>query len=280
MGEIMNWSRAKTILICSFLLLNMILGFQLWSTNRSNQIEVSLDTSGTVEELNRALRNKNIRLMDELPTDILKMKVITVKYDDSIKPGEEKPLKTPINMSNLLGKGASKEVQAQSDIPNFSLYQLDSTQSKDGKRVYVFTQLYDKLPLFDVKVELNEKNGEITSYRQAYVEVESGVEQTETKLIPAQLAVRSLVDNYLSEGSIITEVRLGYHGQPYNSQTQPMFPHWRITIDNGDIYYVQAFNGAVESPQKGSELAPFGTQPEGEKAPSTAKPDDKSKDKK
>ncbi|MGO4268868.1 two-component system regulatory protein YycI [Paenibacillus sp. TAF58] len=275
----MNWSRAKTILICSFLMLNLILGFQLWSTNRSNQTEIALDTSGTVEELNNALRNKNIRLTDELPTDQPKMKVITVKYDDNMKPGEQKTLKTPINMSNLLGKGASKEVQAHSEIPNFGLYQLDSAVSRNG--VYVFTQLYGKIPLFDVRVELSEKNGEITSYRQAYVEVESGVEQAEQKLIPAQLAVRSLVDNYLSDGAIITEVRLGYHGQPYNSETQPMFPHWRITIDNGDIYYLQAFNGAVESPQKGSELAPFGTQADGAKT--TENPEnseDKSKDKK
>ncbi|MCY9693115.1 two-component system regulatory protein YycI [Paenibacillus alginolyticus] len=275
----MNWSRAKTILICSFLMLNLILGFQLWSTNRSNQTEIALDTSGTVEELNNALRNKNIRLMDELPTDQPKMKVITVKYDDNMKPSELKTLKTPINMGNLLGKGASKEVQAQSEIPNFGLYQLDSAISRKG--VYVFTQLYGKIPLFDVRVELNENNGEITSYRQVYVEVESGVEQIEQKLIPAQLAVRSLVDNYLSDGAIITEVRLGYHGQPYNSETQPMFPHWRIRIDNGDIYYVQAFNGAVESPQKESELAPFGTQVDGAK--STENPEnsgEKSKDKK
>ncbi|MDQ0918439.1 two-component system regulatory protein YycI [Paenibacillus sp. V4I5] len=176
-------------------------------------------------------------------------------------------------------KGASKEVQAQSEIPNFGLYQLDSASSRKG--VYVFTQLYGKLPLFDVTVELSENNGEITSYRQAYVEVESGVEQTEQKLIPAQLAVRSLVDNYLSDGTIITEVRLGYHGQPYNSETQPMFPHWRITIDNGDFYYLQAFNGAVESPQKRSELAPFGKQVDGAKT--TENPEnseDKSKDKK
>jgi regulatory protein YycI of two-component signal transduction system YycFG len=275
----MNWSRAKTILICSFLMLNLILGFQLWSTNRSNQTEIALDTSGTVEELNNALRNKNIRLMDELPTDQPKMKVITVKYDDNMKPSELKTLKTPINMGNLLGKGASKEVQAQSEIPNFGLYQLDSAISRKG--VYVFTQLYGKIPLFDVRVELGENNGEITSYRQVYVEVESGVEQIEQKLIPAQLAVRSLVDNYLSDGAIITEVRLGYHGQPYNSETQPMFPHWRIRIDNGDIYYVQAFNGAVESPQKESELAPFATQVDGAK--STENPEnsgDKSKDKK
>lgn len=274
----MNWSRAKTILICSFLMLNMILGFQLWSTNRSNQTEIALDTSGTIEELNQALRNKNIRLTDELPTDQPKMKVITVKYDDNMKPGELKTLKTPIIMSNLLGKGASKEVQAQSEIPNFGLYQLDSAVSRNG--VYVFTQLYGKIPLFDVKVELSEKNGEITSYRQAYVEVESGVEQTEQKLIPAQLAVRSLVDNYLSDGAIITEVRLGYHAPPYNSETQPMFPHWRITVDNEYIYYLQAFNGAVESPQKGSELAPFGTQVDGAKTTENPDSGDKSKDKK
>ncbi|MGG1519006.1 two-component system regulatory protein YycI [Paenibacillus oryzisoli] len=253
----MNWSRAKSILIASFLLLNLILGFQLWTTNRSNQTEVSSDTSGTVEELNRALLSKNIRLTDELPTDSPKLKVITVKYDDSLKLDEEKKLRTPFTMGSLLGKGASKEVQTQSEIPNFSLYQLDSTMSSSG--AYVFTQQYGKYPLFDVQLVLNEKNGEITSYRQAYVEVESEVEQTEQKLISAQLAVRSLVDNYLSNGSIITEVRLGYHGQPYNSQTQPMYPHWRITIDNGDIYYLQAFNGAVESPQKGGDLLPFGT---------------------
>ncbi|WP_063892009.1 two-component system regulatory protein YycI [Paenibacillus sp. Soil787] len=275
----MNWSRAKTILICSFLMLNLILGFQIWSTNRSNQTDIALDTSSTVEELNNALRNKNIRLTDELPTDQPKMKVITVKYDDNMKPGELRTLKTPISMSNLLGKGASKEVQAHSEIPNFGLYQLDSAISR--KDVYVFTQLYGKIPLFDVRVELSENNGEITSYRQVYVEVESGVEQAEQKLIPAQLAVRSLVDNYLSDGAIITEVRLGYHGQPYNSETQPMFPHWRIRIDNGDIYYVQAFNGAVESPQKESELAPFGMQVDGAKTTENAdKNGDKSTDKK
>ncbi|MFD0698522.1 two-component system regulatory protein YycI [Paenibacillus sp. GCM10027628] len=271
----MNWGRAKTILILSFLMLNMILGFQLWSANRSNQTEIASDTSGTVEELNRVLRSKNIRLTEDLPTDLPKLKVITVKFDESMKPSEKKTLKTPITMATLLGKGASKEVQARSEIPHFELYQFDSVTSKNG--VYLFNQVFGKLPLFDVKVELNEQNGEITSYRQAYVEVESGVEQTEQKLIPAQLAVRSLVDNYLSEGSIITEVRLGYHGQNYNSQTQPMFPHWRVTIDNGDIYYLQAFNGAVEPPQKGSELSPFAT-PEVDGKKDTAS--DKGKDNK
>ncbi|MEW9699587.1 two-component system regulatory protein YycI [Paenibacillus sp. SI8] len=251
----MNWGRAKTILIVSFLLLNIILGFQLWSTNRSNQTEIAADSSGTVEELNRVLRSKNIRLTDDLPTDLPKMKVITVRFDESFKPGDRKSLKTPMSMANILGKAASKEVQARSEIPHFDLYQFDSVTSKNG--VFLFNQLYSKLPLFDVNVELKEQNGEITSYRQTYVEVESGVEQTEQKLIPAQLAVRSLVENYLNEGSIITEVRLGYHGQRYNSPTQPMFPHWRVTIDNGDIYYLQAFNGAVEPPQKGSELMPF-----------------------
>ncbi|TXK77722.1 two-component system regulatory protein YycI [Paenibacillus sp. N3.4] len=265
----MNWSRAKTILICSFLLLNLILGFQLWSTNRSNMTEIASDTSGTLEELNRILHSKNIRLADDLPTDLPKLKVITVKFDDSIKPGELKKLKTPLSPNAILGKGASKDIQSQSEIPHFELYQLDSVTSKDGVSDFLFDQLYGKLPLFDVNVVLKEQNGEITSYRQAYGEVESGVEQAEQKLIPAQLAVRSLVDNYLSEGSIITEVKLGYHGQPYNSQTQPMFPHWRITIDNGDIYYLQAFNGAVESPQKGSDMVPFGTQDESKKAEDT-----------
>ncbi|UJF33344.1 two-component system regulatory protein YycI [Paenibacillus hexagrammi] len=167
-------------------------------------------------------------------------------------------MKQPLNRSSIMGKGAGKELQARSGIPHFEAYELDSVTSKD--RVYSFYQTYEELPLFDVRLQLYEDNGEITSYQQAYVEVESGVDQKEQKLISAQLAVRSLVENYLSEGSIITDVRLGYHGQLYNSQTQPMFPHWRVTIDNGDIYYLQAFNGAVEPPQRGSDFLPFGPQ--------------------
>jgi hypothetical protein len=35
----------------------------------------------------------------------------------------------------------------------------------------------------------------------------------------------------------------------YNSQTQLMIPSWRVAVDNGGPYYVQAFSGAVDEPK-------------------------------
>ncbi|UJF33343.1 hypothetical protein [Paenibacillus hexagrammi] len=90
-GEAMDWSRAKTILIVTFLTLNMILGFQLWTSSINKQTEIAADASGTVEELNRVLRSKNIRLTDNLPTELPNIQVINVKFDENMKPGVKKP---------------------------------------------------------------------------------------------------------------------------------------------------------------------------------------------
>ncbi|MBP1994637.1 two-component system regulatory protein YycI [Paenibacillus eucommiae] len=248
----MDWGRAKMILILSFLFLNMILGFQLWN-GMSEQTQLAADTSGLVEELNRVMNAKNIRLTKELPNEVPKLKEITVKVNESIGLNEKIALSTPTTITRILAKGAGKDDPARKEIQKLDLYQFDAVASKDG--MFVFNQTYDSLPMFEVKTELYETEGQIVSYRQAYVEVESDDTQKEQTIIPAQLAVRSLVENYLLEGSVIIDVRLGYHGQLYNSQTQYMAPHWRVALGSGDIYYVQAFNGAVVIPQTGIDDA-------------------------
>jgi regulatory protein YycI of two-component signal transduction system YycFG len=252
----MDWGRAKTILILSFLFLNMILGLQLWES-KSKQKELTTDTSGVLEELKQVLQSKNIRLAEELPKEVPKLREITVKFDESIKASEKTQLRTPTTRASVLGKTLGKDSTARSEIPRMDSYRLDAVASRDG--VIIFNQLFSQLPMFEVKLELFEQGGEITSYRQAFVEVESGGDQKEQTVIPAHKAIRSLVEKYLLEGSVITDVQLGYHGQLYNSQTQFMIPTWRVAIDNGDIFYVQAFNGAVDEPQKDAIGAANGT---------------------
>jgi Uncharacterized protein conserved in bacteria len=60
--------------------------------------------------------------------------------------------------------------------------------------------------------------------------------------------VRLLAERFLQRGDGIADIRLGYHGQMYESDTQVLAPKWRIVLDNGDIYYVHAVNGEVERP--------------------------------
>jgi regulatory protein YycI of two-component signal transduction system YycFG len=135
----------------------------------------------------------------------------------------------------------------KADIPNATEYQLDHSLEKGD--VHVFNQMYGDIPMFDVTLQLFAEKGEITGYKQAYVEVQSGVDQKDQKVISAYTAVRTLAQNYLPAGSVITDIQLGYHGQRFNSETHPMLPFWRIVLDKGDRYYVQAFSGAVEGNQ-------------------------------
>ncbi|MNH92322.1 YycH protein [compost metagenome] len=256
----MDWGRAKSILILSFLFLNIVLGFQLWDS-KSKETELTLDTSLITAELERALLSKNIRISKELPKDVPKLREITVKFDESIRSDEKVQLRKPTTVTNILSKATGKNSTVAAEIPHLDQYQFDS--KKDG--VIQFNQLFNQLPMFEVRLELFENNGQITTYQQAYVEVESGEEQKEQKVISAQIAVRSLVDKYLLDGTVITDVRLGYHGQLYNSQMQYMIPSWRVLTDNGDPYYVQAFTGAVDEPQKDTPAATTTIEPPAKK---------------
>jgi len=64
--------------------------------------------------------------------------------------------------------------------------------------------------------------------------------------------VRLLAERYLKSGDVIRDIRLGYHGPMYDSESQLLAPKWRVMLEDGDIYYVHAISGEVERPQRGS----------------------------
>lgn len=244
----MDWGRAKTILILSFLMLNVVLGVQLWSS-RSDLLDLESSTSGAaVEELQRLVKSKNIQVPADIPKEVPRLKEIVAKFDELLTPGKPVVLSTPFKFDPLFSKGTGKELLARTGIPKGEAYQFDPALSMNG--VFVFHQLYGSYPMFEVQLELFEKGGQITSYRQGFVEVQSEGEQKEQKVISPYTALQTLIDNYLPNGSVITGVKLGYHTPLYNSLTLNMWPSWRVTLGNGDVYFVHAFNGAVEGPQK------------------------------
>jgi regulatory protein YycI of two-component signal transduction system YycFG len=242
----MDWSRAKTILILSFLLLNVLLGYQLWSS-RMDRSNLESDTVGIMQEVNKLLASKNIRIQMDVPKDAPKLNQISVKLNDKYRDGNTTILSKPIRFINLTSKNIPKEFITKAAIEKPEMYQYDSVDGKDS--IYVFNQMTSNVPMFDINLKLFVQKGEITGYKQVYVEVQSEGVQKEQKVISAYTAIRSLAENFLAEGSIITDIRLGYHGQQFDSETQYMLPYWRIKLADGSVYFVQAFNGAVEGPQ-------------------------------
>ncbi|MDB5055730.1 MAG: YycH-like protein [Bacilli bacterium] len=246
----MDWGRAKTILILSFLFLNLLLGYQLWVTRWDPGI-LNANTTAVKAETTKLLETKNIRVLQTIPKEAPKLRQISVKFVDNNRNPDLIPLPTPIQYNHIVGKNTLKDAAVKAVIQNANKYQFDADAGKAG--VYIFDQMYENVPMFDVPLQLFVEKAEITGYKQAYVEVQSGVEQKVQKVISAYTALHSLAENYLPAGSVIKNISLGYHGLRFDSETHPMLPYWRIILDNGSSYYVQAFSGAVEGNQEPSK---------------------------
>lgn len=152
----MDWSRAKTILIMSFLLLNIVLGIQLWSS-RADILELEANQSATAEELQRLVKSKNIQVPADIPKELPRLKEIVVKFDENLTPEEPIPLKTHFKFDPLINKGSFKDVLGRTGIAHAGEYQFDPMTSLGG--TYVFHQMYRSLPMFEVQLELIEENG-------------------------------------------------------------------------------------------------------------------------
>ncbi|MBO9608800.1 MAG: two-component system regulatory protein YycI [Paenibacillaceae bacterium] len=241
----MDWSRAKTILIVSFFFLNVLLGYQLWAV-RFDQSTSAADKKSLIEETNKLLESKNIRVLTKVPEETPLMKQLTVKLDEKSRNPAVVALTTPLRVSGMPGKSGFRDLLAKAKVPHAALYSADPAISTEI--VYMLHQNEQNVPLFDATLQLFVSGGEISGYKQTYVEVQSGGEQKEQKVISAYTAIRALAEK-IPDGSIITDIKLGYHGQQYDSETQVLLPYWRVLLAEGNPIYIKAYNGEIEGLQ-------------------------------
>lgn len=64
----MDWSRAKNVLICTFLLLNVVLGYQLWH-DAQETAGPNLDFTSLDENTQRLMEEKSIQVLAPIPGD-------------------------------------------------------------------------------------------------------------------------------------------------------------------------------------------------------------------
>ncbi len=242
----MEWGRAKSILILAFLLLNLLLAYQLWM----GKLETEKKTVSGMEftqDIRQLMEQKNIRMAASLPKETPKLQEITVTFHQGY-PAEERMLKQPVRSNRVLSEDGNSAVFSR-EIPKLQDYHLDTVESS-GK-VYVLHQTYRDLPMFEVNLKLFVSEGFITGFTQQNADVMAASEQKEQKVLSSVTAISSLVENnYLPADSVITDVQLGFHGQIFDSETQVLAPYWRISTKHGEVYYVHAITGAVAAPQK------------------------------
>lgn len=234
----MEWGKVKTILIISFLFLNLLLGYQLFES----RLEIfSLVSDEAAEEVKALLREKGIEVKQEIPKETPNVREISIRYRTRPSSGERKSLTEPIpvDLEESRWRDPLKKY-----IPELDEYAVDRVLS--GSTQFVLNQTFNGLPMFQVQIVLYLENGEITGYTRSYAEVEPFLDQKEQPALSAYRVVQFLAENRLKDGAVIEEIALGYHGQLFNSDTQVLAPKWRITMENGDVYYVHAISGELE----------------------------------
>lgn len=126
---------------------------------------------------------------------------------------------------------------------------------EDGAMVE-FVPTYGGLPVFSgyLRVYLSPRGVERVVHH--WVEPVGFKEGAAKAVRPAAEALLRLAGHLETGGQVrtVVDVRLGYYSGP--SVTAPAagevsawetVPVWRITLDNGQVYYVNAFNGELES---------------------------------
>jgi regulatory protein YycI of two-component signal transduction system YycFG len=253
----MDWSRAKTILIWAFLLLDLFLGYQVYASRTENWQNTEA-VQGDKWDIELYLRQQNIVLQADVPQETPEMKYLNVEFSGvnalalqdipGIRVTVDKtslvarlvpplPVREQTNQAEILRQLSPRLLYSSEYVPDLYF------SSRNHVR---YLQLYEKLPLFVAPLEVTIENGEVREYRQTYMHIRS--QGSGRQVISAYSALRSLVEKQmLHPGEKIENVSLGYYGYHYDADIQVLAPVWRV-IHDGKQHFVNAFTGAVERP--------------------------------
>ena len=224
----MDWSKAKTYLILTFLLLDILLGYQFYSAREQAQ-EYVQSFSAQLQELKDMLRENHVVLQAEVPKDTPVMSFLQVSnppqtgrqvvegrlhhpqvIEDDKSTGRMKFL-TDEGEFTATGDGYfsmkySLPLRTQQDAAKFSTSVLSAITptvwhseryredivSKDGTVLW-YLQSYDKYPIFSAILEVQLQNSQIIGYNQKALEI-GKVQEGGQRVLSAIQAVRSVAE--------------------------------------------------------------------------------------
>ncbi len=269
----MDWSRAKSILIVAFLILDLLLIWEL--VERQSVLEEGL--AAARQELEQQLRQQRIDLKTEVPVHIPEGWVLTVQFQEvtpppkpayRLLPSERQPNQWTVQLRNPypLVREISPRADSLPELPADLVWQArqympDPLLSAPDRMRYV--QTVQGVPMFNVGLEMEISAGKVTGYRQSWVEIRK--REQAPALISAATAVYSLVENqYLTPNSVLLEIRFGYYGRLYDADEQVLNPVWRVVFDqpgpdgkpSRKVLFVNAITGSLEmdEPERDTRL--------------------------
>lgn len=243
----MDWRRAKSVLILAFLMLNILLSSQLW-LEWKERLNTSVDWTSLPPETRAEMQEKNIRFLVEakIPTETPMMREMIYRFRSQAAASgalREIKINSPPETRVVFVEDELKEALGN-EIPDLALYAFDDLISSQG--VFVFNRMVGNFPIFKITLNLHYSDQRIQSYSQALVDVWPALDTKEQQVLPASKAIANLIERNLPANSTIKEIHLGYYGQYFpDAESQVVSPTWRVLLESGEIYYMNAFSAEV-----------------------------------
>jgi len=155
--------------------------------------------------------------------------------------------------SSTLGERELPQLLQQTLRDNFILpehvrYDYIERESENRQTVYFFQHLEDT-PLYAGYLRVTLAYDFVISIELYWLELIERPEEGEMEVIPATEALIKLIEELgpSSKPRNIIKVELGYYSRGYDAEKWDIPPVWRILLEDGDVYYVNAFTGNLEA---------------------------------
>jgi regulatory protein YycI of two-component signal transduction system YycFG len=251
----MDWSRAKTIFIIAFLILDLFLGAQLSHTmQQQSQFVVEHDISP--QQLQQTLKQAKIKFKAKWPSPPKQLntyKATITTMDQSWKRDEKggytkefgKPLpyKNQRDLEGILRK----------EIPFFDDYEYIPTLSNPSKR-QIYLQMVQNHPIYDGKIEVDFSGlHRIHSIHVTHFQLEK---VQASKLIPFNNALYNFITGWNKTDFTIRGAILGYQAKVYpgTSEDYWLIPYWCFQVEGSQLFVNATNRGGDEEVETGPTI--------------------------
>ncbi len=230
----MDWRRAKTILIVAFVLLDLFLLYQIFSTMQQNDAYNAIDKI-TDQQMNNLLAENRFKLQITKPTDVSELKmwqgfIQPINGWQKLEHGYQRRF-----ADNKATVHNEKELQTflKKVVPYYSEFHLTS-RPKFLQGKWIYTEQIDSRPMFNGRLEVEIEGQQVRSLNIVKYQL-SGTPKT-VQIIDFNSALYNLINSKASKKTqVIKNVELGYRAQLYDDLTYFFVPVWRFQI--GDTFY-------------------------------------------
>ena len=242
----MDWSKAKTILIISLLVTNLILLATLYFKNMKSNAEDN-------DLLLEILAASNIQVDSGIPKKPGNMAALYVKAE-ILSPSESGQDLSEI----LFHEGRADDPEDAESVKLFADELLEKNELKDKNTYFSsiekhelswivnYTDIYNGIPIEESYIKLHINNGEYSGIERKWYRPISLHNQKGEVISPVKALMQLLPEKKEDEVLIITDIELVYWVDVNNTYilspiNDTAIPAWKITDSTGHIRYTGGY---------------------------------------